>query len=140
VKFVKFYILSLLSFALYSCSGSSEGFAPSLDLPSTGVAGLVISPNAVTVAVNNVVSFTATGGSGSYSYSIFSGSGAVLSTTGSYTAPVAAGTAVVRVVDGQGAYADAIVTINAALQISPISQTVLPSGTIAFSSTGGCHL
>lgn len=71
----------------------------------------MITPNSITLATNNSIVFAASGGSGSYSYSIFSGGGVILSTTGNYIAPAVPGTAVVRVIDGQGQYADVIVTI-----------------------------
>lgn len=134
-KKLRFLYLLLLSLSLYSC-GKSDGFAPSVDLPSLS-GGVVITPNAITVAAENTVAFTASGGSGSYSYSIFSGSGSVLSTTGNYTAPLSAGSAVVRVIDGQGQYADALITINNALQISPTNQSLGINTTQAFSTTGG---
>lgn len=112
--------LTATTAVLSSCTGKSDGVAPSA---STG-SNLIISPNAITLASTNVHTFTASGGSGSYSYSIASGSGSVVSTTGVYTAPAGAGTDVVRVVDGTGKYADAIVTVVAFLQISPVSQSV----------------
>jgi len=124
--------LILLTLMLYAC-GKTDGFAPS----SSTTASLIISPSSITVAATNTVAFSASGGSGSYSYSIFSGSGSVLSTTGNYTAPSGAGTAVVRVIDSQGLFADAIITVNAALQISPTSQSISLNGTHAFSYTGG---
>lgn len=132
VRLLKVYLLLLLSFAIYSC-GKTDGFAPSLELSGS----VVITPNAITLAVNNTTTFTASGGSGSYSYSIASGSGTILSTTGNYSAPALSGTAVVRVVDGRGMYADAIITINDALVISPSSQSLGLNATRAFSTTGG---
>lgn len=132
---VKVFLILLMSLFLYSCGGTSEGFAPSLDLPS--LSPLVISPVAITVAANNTVNFTASGGSGSYSYSIFSGVGTILALTGNYTAAASAGTSVVRVIDGQGRYADAIVTINNALTISPLNQSLSLNASLNFSSTGG---
>lgn len=141
MKTTRIYFLILMSIFLYSC-GKSDGFAPSLDMPSTSptqptVDPLVISPVAVTVAATNTANFTATGGSGSYSYSVFSGAGSVLSTTGNYTAGATAGTAVVRVLDSEGRYADAIVTIKNPLQISPASATMVLNGSTTFSATGG---
>lgn len=132
MKTIKIYGLILFGLFLNAC-GNNEGFAPSVDLGGA----LTISPSAVTLAINNQVAFTASGGSGSYSYSIFSGSGSILSTTGAYTAPSSSGTAVVRVVDGKGRYADAIVTINGALQISPTTQSLGLNATQAFTVTGG---
>lgn len=133
VRLLKVYLLLLLSLAIYSCSGKTDGYAPSVELSGN----VVITPNAITLAVNNTTVFAASGGSGSYSYSIASGSGTILSTTGNYTAPALSGTAVVRVVDGRGSYADAIVTINDALVISPSSQSLGLNATQAFSTTGG---
>lgn len=125
-------ILFLLSFALYSC-GKTDGVAPSQSVAT----GVVISPIAITVSVGNVVNFSASGGSGSYSYSVFSGSGSILSTTGVFTAPIAAGSATVRVIDSLGATATAIVTINPALSISPASQTVAINSVNTFSGSNG---
>lgn len=135
VGLLKVYLLLLLSLAIFSCSGKIDGYAPSLDLSSNSP--VVITPNAITLAVNNTTTFTASGGSGSYSYSMASGSGSILGTTGNYTAPALAGTAVVRVVDGGGMYADAIITINDALVISPSSQSLGLNATQVFSTTGG---
>ncbi|MGZ6417442.1 MAG: Ig-like domain-containing protein, partial [Pseudobdellovibrio sp.] len=58
-------------------------------------------------------------------------------TTGNYTAPTTSGTAVVRVIDGGGQYADAIITINNALQISPVNQSLNVNATQTFTTTGG---
>lgn len=132
MNLVKYYLLLLFSFILYSC-GKTEGVAPSLSLTNN----VVISPNAITVAVNNIISFSASGGTGSYSYSIFSGGGTVLTTTGSYTVPAIAGTSVVRVVDSQGRYADAVITINNALQISPTNQSLSVNSAQTFTTSGG---
>ena len=134
----KFFSRLLLagSFLFFSCSGKNEGFAPSTFVPPAPSA-VVISPASYTLAVNNIKTFSATGGSGSYSYSIFSGSGSILSTTGNYTAPGVAGFATVRVTDALGQYADAVVTINAALQISPSNKSLGLNETQAFTATGG---
>lgn len=132
MKFLKVCFLIIFNVILYSC-GKTDGFAPTKILTNN----LVISPSAITLAVNNTVALTATGGNGSNSYSIFSGEGSVLSTTGNYTAPAMPGTTVVRVVDGQGLYADAIITINGALQSSPINPHINLNATQVFTTTGG---
>lgn len=141
---MKIYILFLLSFSLFSCSGGKgEGFAPSHDQASEAppetppLDPVTISPVTYTLAVNNTVSFSASGGDGTYTYSVFSGGGNVLSTTGFYTAPVSSGSAVVRVTDGQGNFADATVTIKAALKISPSTLTIVTNDSTTFSRTGG---
>ena len=132
MNFLRLGLLVTFSLIIYSC-GKTDGFAPTTVLTNS----VTISPSAITVAVNNNLTFTATGGSGSNSYSIFSGGGTILSTTGNYTAPTSPGTAVVRVIDGQGHYADSIITINATLQISPVNPSLSLSATQSFSSTGG---
>lgn len=128
-------MLFLISFTLlvYSC-GKTEGNAPSSSLaPLT----LTINPTTIQLSVNNVTTFTTTGGTAPYSYSIFSGGGSVLSTTGVYTAPAVAGSAVVRVTDSLGQVSDAIVTITSALQISPTNQSLSVNQTHTFSTSGG---
>ena len=128
----KLSLLLGLSFALFSC-GKTDGVAPSVDAV---IGSVVISPTAITLAGGNLTSFTASGGTGPYVYSIVSGGGSILSTTGNFTAPMSAGTTVVRV-DAVGSFAEAIVTVNAALQISPSSQSLSINGTQAFTSSGG---
>ena len=98
---------------------------------------LGIAPTPITIAVNNTVNFSAGGGTGPYTYSVFSGGGTVNASTGVYTAPGASGSATVRVTDSLGATASATITINAALAISPVSQTTLINSTISFSASGG---
>lgn len=96
-----------------------------------------ISPTTVTLAVNNTATFTATNGSSPYTFSVLSGDGTVNSTTGVYTAPATSGTATVRVTDQFGTTADATVTINPALAISPTNDQMLISATKTYSATGG---
>jgi len=127
----------LFSFLIVSCQRATDGYAPSpsLIVPSESV--IAISPVAVTLAVSNLQTFTVSGGTAPYIFSIFSGSGSILSTSGNYTAPGASGSAVVRVTDSLGAFSDSVVTINPALQISPTSQSLSIGATHTFSATGG---
>lgn len=99
--------------------------------------GLSISPATFTMAVNNLRTFVANGGQAPYTFSVFSGGGSVNSSTGVYTAPAAAGSAVVRVTDNLGATADAAVTINPALSIAPAAVNLLTNGSQTFSGSGG---
>lgn len=98
---------------------------------------LSITPSSWAMAVDNIKSFTGVGGQAPYTYSVFSGGGSINSATGSYTAPSIADSAVVRVTDAFGQTADAAVTINPALAISPAAVTLQPSDTQTFSATGG---
>lgn len=129
----QFLLLLITMTTLFSCKGQSGGVAPSLMDALT----VTISPLSATLAVNNLQTFTATGGTPPYTYSISSGSGSILPTTGGYTAAGVAGAAIVRVTDSVGFYSEALVTINSALQISPTSQSISLGGTQAFTTSGG---
>lgn len=100
-------------------------------------AALEISPSSKTLAVNNTFTFSATGGAGTYSYSVVSGGGSIDANSGLYTAPASTGSAVVRVTDTLGNTSDANVTINAALAISPTTWTLNINESKAFSASGG---
>ncbi len=131
--FAKFLFISFL---FVSCKGADGGFAPDPSI-ATVVSPLAIAPASVTLAVFNSQSFSASGGTAPYSFSVFSGSGSVLSTTGNYTASSSAGMVTVRVTDALGQFSDAMITVNAALQISPASQSLSLNQTQMFTSTGG---
>ncbi len=131
-----FFIIAALF--LSSCKGPDSGFAPSQDSATPGViTAVVISPASMTLAISNTQLFTASGGVAPYSYSLFTGSGSVSLTTGVFTAPGAAGFATVRVTDASGQTSDAVITVNAALQISPASHSSTVNATQTFSTTGG---
>lgn len=129
-------LILIHSFFLFSCSKGNEGFAPAGDQPNL-IVGVAISPSAFTLATNNIKNFTATGGTAPYAFSIFSGSGSILSTTGNFTAPGVPGSTVVRVTDSLGQFADAIVSINSALQISPANPSLGINGNQTFTASGG---
>ena len=110
------------------------------DASVTVNATLAISPASTTLAVGNGFTFSATGGSGSNTYSVIAGSapaGAINSSNGAYSAPGSTGTNTVRVTDSLGNTSDSAVTINGALLISPASVTVSPNSTTSFSASGG---
>lgn len=98
---------------------------------------LLFTPSTVTLAVNNTNTFAASGGALPYTYSLVSGGGSINASTGVYTAPATSGTATVRVTDATGSSANATVTINPALAISPTTQTIITNSTLNFSATGG---
>jgi hypothetical protein len=77
-------------------------------------APLAINPIAATINVNNKIVFGATGGVGSHTYSIVPpGGGAIVATTGEYTAPSTPDVVTIRVTDDAANTADATVTVNA---------------------------
>ena len=136
----KILFLFLTAFLITSCKGASDGFAPGESVPATTPAtALNISPIATSLAINNTFNFTATGGTAPYNYSIVSGGGLILTVAdiGQFTAPASAGVVIVQLSDSLGATVTANVTVNAALQISPISQTIMTNATLSLSATGG---
>ncbi len=100
---------------------------------------LAISPSAISLNVNGSVTFSSTGGTSPYTYSLVTGSGTINATTGAYTAPALAGTDTIRVTDSVGATSDAVVSISdsSALAIYPSTLTLNANGTITFVATGG---
>lgn len=97
---------------------------------------LAISPTSKTLGANNSYTFSATGGVPPYAYSVFSGSGTITS-AGDYTAPATSTSAVVRVTDSDNNTADATLTVNDVLSVSPASITVSAGGTQNFTPAGG---
>jgi hypothetical protein len=80
---------------------------------------LSISPASVTVEQNSVFDFLTSGGTPQYSYTIFSGSGSVNSSTGEYMAPSALGNETVRVTDAS------LNTDDATVFVAPAAPTNL---------------
>lgn len=81
----------------------------------TVVSTLAISPTVIALQAGHNKTFTATGGSGTYTYAITSGAQAGenltnSSNTGIYTSPSAAGTSTLQVSDGTGATATVTIT------------------------------
>ncbi|MBN1835256.1 MAG: hypothetical protein JW820_05350 [Spirochaetales bacterium] len=102
-------------------------------------APLSIAPLSATVSSNSSLTFVAHGGVAPYAYSVASGAGTIDRNTGFYTAPPAAGTDVVRVVDQAGGTSDATITITASgvLGISPSAVTLCSGGSVTFAATNG---
>ncbi|OHD72017.1 MAG: hypothetical protein A2177_06920 [Spirochaetes bacterium RBG_13_68_11] len=101
---------------------------------------LAIDPSAATVPAGATVTFSADGGVRGYVFDIAAGGGAIDPATGAYTAPLAAGTAVIRVTDAAGATAEAAVTIDeliSGLNLSPSALTVTVSSEVQFVAVGG---
>jgi hypothetical protein len=68
---------------------------------------LAISPVSVTVMVSQTCTFTATGGTPPYTFSVVSGSGTIDAKTGVYTAPSHSSSDAVQVTDAEGGMAAA---------------------------------
>ncbi|OFZ42684.1 MAG: hypothetical protein A2070_09715 [Bdellovibrionales bacterium GWC1_52_8] len=80
--------------------------------------------------------FSASGGIPPYTFSKFSGDGA-MAAGGAYTAAATSGSAVVRVTDSASATSDATVTINDVLSISPTSVSLAVNNTHDFTASAG---
>ncbi len=105
---------------------------------SDGVPGaLAIVPLSVSLQVNQGITFSAANGTPPYRYSLASGDGVIDPSSGTYTAPAAAGAAVVRVTDAAGATDDAALDIYFPLTIVPVGASVQQGGTYTFSAEGG---
>jgi hypothetical protein len=108
-------------------------------------APLQVSPTLATVAVDEVLSFIAEGGTGPYHFEVLAGgAGGDFSVAdanpATYLAPAAAGTDTIRLTDDLGATVGATVNVIAAssLKLSPESPTVSAIGdTIQFEASGG---
>ena len=98
-----------------------------------------INPSTVTLPTNANFTFSASGGTAPYTYSIVSGTGVINATTGAYTAPAATGADQVRVTDSKGLVSNAVVTITlpSGLGISPSAVTLTIGSAITFAATGG---
>jgi hypothetical protein len=84
-----------------------------------GGSSLQIAPTMITVQGLSSTQFSALGGSGTYTYTLYSGIGSV-SASGLYMAPAAAGTAIVQVQDSSGATAYGTVTVMAVNGLAPV--------------------
>ncbi len=132
----KCFLAICLSLTLFvSCKGVSDGNAPSLG--SVIGSSVAISPETATMVVSTTKSYSASGGTSPYTYSILSGPGSIDSATGVYTAAATSGSAIIRVTDSIGITADAIITVVAQLQISPTSVTIVPSSSVQLTVSGG---
>ncbi len=80
---------------------------------------LQINPGTISLTTNEGVTFTATGGTGGYQYSVVTGTGTINPTTGLFTAPAVEETDTVRVTDNGGRTCDATVDVYFPLTIVP---------------------
>jgi hypothetical protein len=96
-----------------------------------------ISPSSFTIVTNTTKTFTASGGSGSFTWSMHSGDGSIDASSGQFTAPITNGSSVIKATDSLGNIGFSTITINSTLAISPSAKTLLINGAHTFSSSGG---
>lgn len=136
--FFLFFLFSCDDFSFYTQLDGEEGLRI---LAEGGVLTdiLTIIPENAVLPTSTSITFTATGGTSPYSFSISSGVGSIDGETGVYSAPSSAGEAVVAVADGNGFEREASVTVVAVgeFTISPVSITLYTYNTLTFSAIGG---
>lgn len=103
----------------------------------TMVSAVQINPEVVTLAANQTVTMSGSGGLAPYSFDIVSGLGSINSATGVFTAPGVAGTSQVRITDAIGQQDLATVTTVLPVSLSPASSTIAVGNTITLSASGG---
>ncbi len=109
----------------------------SIDAVVTVISRVSISPSSFILAVNNIKTFTASGGEPPYTFSIQSGNGTIDAISGLFTAPATPGVVIVKVTDFTGAISLVNVNVNTALVISPVAKLTTVNSTTIFSATGG---
>ncbi len=117
----------------------SDGASQEATVFASATVPLTINPAAITIATGGSVTFSASGGSGNYSWSLLQGDGTLTSAT--YAAPGFAETAKIRLTDTTTSDTrDATVTVTApptVLTISPTTVSLATGQTMTFSAGGG---
>ena len=101
---------------------------------------LTIDPETSVVVPSGTKTFKVTGGTGQVNFALMNDTtvGATVdASTGLYTAGKNAGTSVVGAADETNKTAVAVITVNPALTIAPVSQSVTHGNSFQFNATGG---
>ena len=127
-----YFICSLALCVAAACQNSSTEFM----LGGSYIKSpLRVTPAEATVAVLKTIQFTTIGGTPPYSYSLFSGNGAVSGSV--YTAPSSIGTAVVTIKDSAGTSVAALITIVTDSNC-PANYIPVPKNTIVGTTADFC--
>ncbi len=125
-----------------STNSPSSGYSETATALVHILNALALSPGSATIAAGASMGLVASGGSGSYVWSV-SGFGSLSATSGgsvTFVAGSAAGTATITVTDSDGLTASCTVTISGSLStltLSPTSATISVLHTKALAATGG---
>ncbi|MBI2606672.1 MAG: hypothetical protein HYW49_11400 [Deltaproteobacteria bacterium] len=117
-------------------SSATSTQEPATTDASLSVSLLLVTPASKTLYLNESATFTASGGSAPYAYSVDSGLGTITS-GGIYTAPNVAGITVLRISDSRANSAFAVISITTTLALSPTSKTLAAGALFTFGATGG---
>ncbi len=118
----------------------SSGAVASATVTVRAGSALSMSPSSTTMNVLTSVTFSASGGTGGYRYSILDGGGTINSTSGRYTAPSVPASVTLQVRDSSGQVATASIYVNAvsrALSVSPSVVRISRSAQIQLVASGG---
>ena len=113
------------------------GSAKEAEVEVVSVGEFTIAPTSISLYINNSTSFTALGGISPYSWSLVSGAGTIDAETGTYTAPAAPGSDVVRVTDSNGNHSDSAVTVLTPFSLLPSPGRITVNNTYTFTAEGG---
>lgn len=108
---VEVYAAEDESSSAYINNTISDVCYPATNPVRSGLESVFINPKSLVLGVSQGYTFTATGGTGPYVYSIVLGSGAINPGTGVYTSGVATGTDIIQVTDANGEVSRSIVTV-----------------------------
>ncbi|HAZ11617.1 MAG: hypothetical protein A2X86_17995 [Bdellovibrionales bacterium GWA2_49_15] len=117
---------------LEEMSGKKNALMKEIIIPTT----LMIMPNFKQMLVNTEADFIGQGGKEPYTFAKISGPG-TLNASGHYIAPSTPGDTVIRVTDATGSTADALVTIDQELALTPSSKKMNVTTSFQFSASGG---
>lgn len=139
-----FHILFSALIALTSCQlrlarnieTSPSSTASNSASQAVGLTAVSLNPTSKTLASGNSFTFTASGGTPPYTFSILSGAGSIASGTGLFTAGTA-GETKIQLIDSLGEKVEATITVNPALALSPASGNLVTGESLQLSSTGG---
>jgi uncharacterized delta-60 repeat protein len=97
---------------------------------------LAITPTSLTLAANNTFTFSASGGSAPYQYSLISGGGTITA-AGKYTAPATADSTVIKVTDALANFQTVNIQINSSLSLTSNLTQIGTNSSYTFTATGG---
>ena len=144
-KFIWSALLVVSPLFLTGCLQADSSSSATPNIAATTTTGtILIQPATMTVAPGAVIDFSASGGTGTYTYYTFSTLGALNSSTGVYTAPSTAGTYTVEAIDSNNNYGISTITVSTSatststsLAFSTPSESVIPGGVLDLSVSGG---
>ncbi|MFQ5672642.1 MAG: Ig-like domain-containing protein [Nitrospinales bacterium] len=132
-------LLLLGAVLLAGCDNSSSGGGPlGPSNTATSAALIQVTPSSATVIKGDVITFTAAGGTGTFTWSVSDPTlASIVSTTGVFTAASKTGTVTVTAIDSNGARGTATISIaTKTLIIVPANSKVGKGATQAFAVNG----